>query len=61
MYDAFTSSPRALSLAGDILRNKAVEAVIAAARAVDSRATRLTSRSMKSPLDPWEWPGIRHC
>jgi len=36
VYDAFTNSPRALSLAGDILRNKAVEAVIAAARAVDS-------------------------
>ena len=36
VFDAFTNSPRALSLAGDILRNKAVEAVIAAAKAVDS-------------------------
>ena len=35
VYDAFTNGPRALALAGDILRNKAVEAVIAAARAVD--------------------------
>ena len=36
VYDAFSNTPRALSLAGDILRNKAAEAVIAAARAVDS-------------------------
>ena len=36
VFDAFANSPRALSLAGDILRNKAVEAVIAAAKAVDS-------------------------
>ena len=47
VLDAFADSPRALSLAGDILRNKAVEAVIAAARAVDSEGN-----PVELPTDP---------
>ncbi|HSL26909.1 MAG TPA: trigger factor [Acidimicrobiia bacterium] len=36
VYEAFSNSSRAMSLAGDILRNKALEAIVASARAVDS-------------------------
>jgi len=55
VYDAFTNTPRALSLAGDILRNKAVEAVIAAARAVDG-----DGRPVELSIDeePSNSPGI---
>ena len=51
VYDAFTSSSRALSLAGDILRNKAVEAVIAAARAVDSQGNPVDLSIDDEPLE----------
>jgi trigger factor len=36
VYEAFSKSSRALSLAGDILRNKALDAIISFARPVDS-------------------------
>jgi trigger factor len=51
VYDAFTNSPRALVLAGDILRNKAVEAVIAAARAVDIEGNPVDLSIDEEPLD----------
>lgn len=51
VYAAFNNSPRALSLAGDILRNKAVEAVIAAARAVDSEGNPVELSIDEEPLD----------
>jgi trigger factor len=51
VYDAFTSSPRALALAGDILRNKAVEAVIAAAKAVDVEGNPVDLSIDEQPLD----------
>ena len=51
VYDAFTNSPRALSLAGDILRNKAVEVVIAAAKAVDSEGNPVDLSIDEEPLD----------
>ena len=51
VYDAFASGPRALSLAGDILRNKAVEAVIAEARAVDSEGNAVDLSIEDEPLE----------
>jgi len=51
VYDAFTNSPRALALAGDILRNKAVEAVIAAAKAVDVEGNPVDLSIDEEPLD----------
>ncbi len=54
VYDAFTNSPRALALAGDILRNKAVEAVIAAARAVDIEGNPVDLSIDEEPLDSQE-------
>jgi trigger factor len=54
VYDAFTNSPRALSLAGDILRNKAVEAVIAAAKAVDNEGNPVDLSIDEEPLDSQE-------
>ena len=50
VYDAFASGPRALSLAGDILRNKAVEAVVAAARAVDGEG-KTVDLSVEEPME----------
>lgn len=51
VYDAFTNSPRALALAGDILRNKAVEAVIAAAKAVDIEGNPVDLSIDEEPLE----------